>query len=76
MRAQVGILSSLLLIKLRLLPTGKRLFTSDLGRNRVATVHHTTDKVFDITYELGRKLDLLRQVYCWVTPLRGTTPFT
>lgn len=44
--------------------------------NRVATVHHTTDKVFDITCELRRELDLLTYGYRRVEPLKGNTPLT
>jgi hypothetical protein len=44
--------------------------------NRVATVHHTTDKVLDITCELGRELDLLTYGYRRVEPLRANTPLT
>jgi hypothetical protein len=44
--------------------------------NRVATVHHTTDKVFDITCELGRDLDLVTYAYRGVEALMGNTPIT
>ena len=39
-----------------------------------AKVHHTTDKVFDITCELNRELYLRRYGDGRVAPMRGDTP--
>ena len=52
MRATVENMSSLLLIKVKVSPTGKRLFKSD-GIKRVATLHHTADRLFELTGSLA-----------------------
>lgn len=61
-------------IKLKLSPTGNRLFASDLGIAKYSWVHHTTDKVFDLTCDLNRELDLRRYGDGRVAPMRGDTP--
>lgn len=52
MRATVENMSSLLLIKVKVSPTGKKLFKSD-GIKRFATLNHTADRLFDLTGSLA-----------------------
>ncbi len=52
MRATVENMSSLLLIKVKVSPTGKKLFKSD-AIERFATLHHTADRLFDLTGNLA-----------------------
>lgn len=52
MRATVENMSSLLLIKVKVSPTGKRLFKSD-AIERFARLHHTADRLSELTGSLA-----------------------